>query len=78
MFKEIKNKQAYQRKNNKQAYQRYISQDNNNEDQKQHLLVLPYKGHKGEQVVNSVRKRLNIVLPRNVKIRTCYTGKTQN
>ena len=34
MIKEIKNKQAYQRN---------ISQDNNNEDQKQHLLVLTYK-----------------------------------
>ena len=66
VFKEIKNKQAYQRN---------ISQDNNDEDQKQHFLVLPYKGQKGEQVVNSMRKRLNVVLPRNVKIRTCYTGK---
>ena len=60
---------------NKQASQRNIFQGNNNEDQKQHLLVLPYKGHKGEQVVNSVRKRLNVLLPRNVKVKTCYTGK---
>ena len=66
VFKEIKNKQAYQRN---------ISRGNNDEDQKQHLLVLPYKGHKGEQVVNSMRKRLNVVLARNVKIRTCYTRK---
>ena len=64
MFKEIK-----------QSYQRNIFQDNNDEAQKQHLLALPYKGHKGEQVVKSMRKRLNVVLPRNVKIRTCYTGK---
>ena len=39
MFKEIKNKQPYQCN---------ISQGNNSEDQKQHLLVLPCKGHKGE------------------------------
>ena len=58
----------------KQAYQRNISRDNNNEDQKQHLLVLVYKGHKREQVVNSIRKRLNVILPRDIKI-TCYTGK---
>ena len=38
---------------NKQVSQRNIFQGNNNEGQKQHLLVLPYKGHKGEQVVNS-------------------------
>ena len=25
-----------------------------------------------------MRKRLNVVLPRNVKIRTCYTGKRLN
>ena len=66
MFKEIKNKQAYQPN---------ISQDNNDEDQKQHLLILPYKGYKEEQVVNSMRKQLNVVLPRNVKMRTCCTGK---
>ena len=66
MFKEIKNQKAYQPK---------ISQDNNNNDQKQHLLVLPSKGHKEKQVINSMRKRLNVVLARNVKIRTCYTGK---
>ena len=66
MFKEIKNKQAYQC---------IIFQDNNDEDQKQHLLVVPYKGHTREQVVNSMRKWLNVVLSRNVEIRTCYTGK---
>ena len=30
----------------KPAYQRNVSQGNNNEDQKQHLIVLPYKGQK--------------------------------
>ena len=40
--------------------------------------MLLYKGHKGEQVVKSMRKRLNVVLPRSVKIRTCYTGKRLN
>ena len=66
MFQEIKNKQAYQCN---------ISQDNNDEDHKQYLLVLPDKYHKGKQMVNSIRKRLNAVLPWNVKIRTYYTGK---
>ena len=42
---------------------------------KKHLLVLLHKGHKGEQMVNTMRKELNVVLARNVKIRTCYTGK---
>ena len=65
MFKEIKNQKAYQPK---------ISQDNN-DDQKQHLVVLPCKGHKEKQVINSMGKRLNVVLARNLKIRTCYTGK---
>ena len=40
VFKEIKNKQAYQRN---------IFLDNKNDGQKKHLLVLPHKGHKGEQ-----------------------------
>ena len=66
MFKEIKSKQTYQRD---------ISQDNNDEDQKQQVLVLPYKGHKAEKVVNSIRQWLNVVLPRNAKIKTFYAGK---
>ena len=66
VFKEIKNKQVYQRN---------IFLDNKNDGQKKHLLVLPHKRHKGEQMVNSMRKQLNVVLGRNVKIRTCYTGK---
>ena len=33
----------------KQPYQCNISQDNNDEAQKQPLLVLPYKSHKGEK-----------------------------
>ena len=39
VFIEIKNKMAYRGK---------ISQYYNDEDQNQHLLVLPYKGQKGE------------------------------
>ena len=66
MFKEI---------NNKQAYQSNIYQDNNDKDQKQHLLVLKHKGHKIEQVINSMAKWLNVVFPRNVKIRTYYTSR---
>ena len=69
MFKKIKNKQAYQRN---------IFLDNKNNGQKRHLLVLPRKGHRGEQMVNSMRKQLNVVLARNVKIRSCYTGKRLN
>ena len=42
---------------------------------KKHLLVLLHKGHKGQQMVNSMRKQLNVVLAGNVKTRTCYTGK---
>ena len=61
VFKEIKNKQAYRHN---------ISQYNKNGDQKQHLLILPSKGCKGEQVINSMRTQLNVVLSRNAKIRT--------
>ena len=66
VFKEIKNKQSYQRN---------IFLDNKNDGQKKHLLVLPHKGHKGKQMVNSMRKQLNVVFARNVKTRTCYTSK---
>ena len=66
MFKEIKYKQLYQRN---------IFQNNNDEGQKQHLLVLQYRGHKGEQVLNSMKKQLNVVLTKNAKTRICYTGK---
>ena len=66
VFKEIKNKQSYQRN---------IFLDNKNDGQKKHLLVLPHKGHKGKQMVNSMRKQLNVVFARNVKTRTCYASK---
>ena len=80
-FNEINNylhwviSKVFQEIKKKQAYQRNIFLDNKNDGQKKHLLVILHKGHKGEQMVNSMRKQLNVVLARNVKIRTCYTGK---
>ena len=51
-FNEINNyphwviSKVFKETESKPAYQRNVSQGNNNEDQKQHLLVLPYKGQK--------------------------------
>ena len=42
---------------------------------KNHLLVLPYQGEKGINIVNSMKRYVNKILPENVKVQTAFTGK---
>ena len=42
---------------------------------KNHLLVLPYQGEKGINIVNSMKRYVNKTLPENVKAHTAFTGK---
>ena len=40
-----------------------------------HILVLPYQGEKGIHIVNSMKRYVNKILPKNVKVQTAFTGK---
>ena len=42
---------------------------------KNHILVLPYQGEKGIHIVNSMKRYVNKILPKNVKVQTAFTGK---
>ena len=43
-------------------------------DDKKHLLMIQYKGGKGEQVIKSVRKTIKRLLPSNIKVQVSFTG----
>ena len=43
-------------------------------DDKKHLLMIPYQGGKGEQVIKSVRKTIKRLLPSNIKVQVSFTG----
>lgn len=66
MFKEIKEKHSNQYN---------IAQKTDEDDEKVYSLFLPYNSLKGEYVINTMRKQLNIELPEKVKIQTYYNGK---
>ena len=42
---------------------------------KNHLLFLPYQGEKGINIVNSMKRYVNKILPENVKVQAPFTGK---
>ena len=43
-------------------------------DDKKHLLLMPYQGEKGKQVIESVRKTVKRLLPRNIKVQVSFIG----
>ena len=51
-----------------------INQTTQNEQDKRHLLVLPYAGNKGEKILKSMNKFSTRVLPCNVRTCTAYSG----
>ena len=51
-----------------------INHTTQNEQDKRHLLVLPYAGNKGKKILKSMNKFLTRVLPCNVKTCTTYSG----
>ena len=51
-----------------------INQTAQNEQDKRHLLVLPYVGNKGEKILKSMNKFSTRVLPCNVKKCIVYSG----
>ena len=51
-----------------------INKTTQNEQDKYHLLVLPYAGNKGEKILKSMNKFSTRVLPCNVKTCAAYSG----
>ena len=49
--------------------------EDENTNMKNHLLVLPYQGEKGTNIVYSMKRYVNKILPENVKLQTAFTGK---
>ena len=46
-----------------------------NENEKQHLLTIPYQGEKGDYLIKSMKRNLKKILPNNVKPQITYRGK---
>ena len=42
---------------------------------KNHFLLLPYKGEKGEHLIKSMKRRISKLLPPEIKTQVVYTGK---
>ena len=42
---------------------------------KNHFLLLPYKGEKGEHLIKSMKRRISKLLPPEIKTQVAYTGK---
>ena len=43
-------------------------------EEKQHLLLVPYKGKEGDFVIKSMKKRVKTLLPSNIRINLVFTG----
>ena len=46
-----------------------------NENEKRHLLTIPYQGEKGDYLIKSRKRNLKNILPNNVKPQITYTGR---
>ena len=46
-----------------------------NENDKRHLLTIPYQGEKGDYLIKSMKRNLEKILPNNVKPQITYTGR---
>ena len=42
---------------------------------KNYVLVLPYQREKGIHIVNSMKRYVNKILRKNIKVQTAFTGK---
>ena len=77
LFKQVKAKQRDPMPNSNVSNEIEAAQTSNQtivekHDDKKHLLMIPYQGGKGEQVIKSVRKTIKRLLPSNIKV--SFTG----
>ena len=79
VFKQVKAKQRDPMPNSNVSNEIEAAQTSNQtivekHDDKKHLLMIPYQGGKGEQVIKSVRKTIKRLLPSNIKVQVSFTG----
>ena len=79
VFKQVKAKQRDSVSNSNVSNENEAAQTSNQtivekHDDKKHLLMIPYQGGKGEQVIKSVRKTIKRLLPSNIKVQVSFTG----
>ena len=55
-----------------------VEQPSATNEEKSHLLLLPYQGQKGDFVLKSMTKRLKTLLPNNFNTQTAFKGKKLN
>ena len=46
-----------------------------NENEKRHLLTIPYQGEKGDYLIKSMKRNLRTILADNVKPQITYKGR---
>ena len=51
-----------------------VVEKRNVNEQKQHLLLVPYQGKKGDFVIKSMKKRMKTLLPTNIRTKIAFTG----
>ena len=51
------------------------AKEDENTSIKNHASVLPYQGEKVIHIVNSMKRYINKILPKNIKVQTALTGK---
>ena len=51
-----------------------VVEKKNVHEEKQHLLLVPYQGKKGDFVIKSMKKRMKTLLPTNIRTNTVFTG----
>ena len=59
--------------NNKNLNVNVVEERNVNEE-KQHLLFVPYQGKKGDFVIKSIKKRMKTLLPTNIRTKMAFTA----
>ena len=79
VFKQVKAKQRDPMPNSNVSNKIEAAQTSNQtivekHDDKKHLLMIPYQGGKGEQVIKSIRKTIKRLLPSNIKVQVSFTG----
>ena len=83
VFEQVKAKQTDPVPNNNISNKNEATQTSNQTivekyDDKKHLLMILYQGGKSEQVIKTVRKAINILLPSNIQVQVSFTGNKLN
>ena len=71
ILKQVQDRQNQQNVNVSTAA---IADETNTNRNKEHLLLVPYQGKKGDYVIKSMMKRMKCLLPADIVIKIAYVG----